>query len=158
MARSRPFKDANPDLRHQAQMPAPPIETLEAELRNLLQPEDFKPIGNYHQIPEKLRRDRLLTLPVMLAVILGLVYRNVPSVSELVRVLWLEGLLWVKPLAISKQAVCQRLMQLPTRLFERVFEEVLVQIQQRSQARETVPTSGQIGVCAVGYYLVSLFD
>jgi transposase len=64
MVRSHPIKKTNPDLRRQTQMPAPAIETLEAELRRYLEPEHFKPIQSYHQIPEKLRRDRLLTLPV----------------------------------------------------------------------------------------------
>jgi hypothetical protein len=139
MARSRPFKDANPDLRRQVQMPAPPIETIESELRRLLQPSQFKPIGSYHQIPEKLRRDRLLTLPVMLAILLSLVSRKVPSLSELIRVLAQEGLLWVEPLRVSKQALSQRLMHLPARLFERLFEQVLVEIQHKRVPHSTLP-------------------
>lgn len=132
MARSRPFRDANPDLRHQVQMPGLPIETIETELRRLLQPSQFKAISSIHQIPEKLRRDRLLTLPVMLAIVLGLVYRKLPGLSEMVRVLAQEGLLWVEPLGVSKQAISQRLMALPARLFEGLFEQVLVQLQQRA--------------------------
>ncbi len=132
MARSRPFKDANPDLRHQALMPGPPIETIETELRKLWQPSQFKPISSYHQIPEKLRRDRLLTLPVMLAVVLSLVYRKLPGLSKMVSVLAQEGLRWVEPLGVSKQAISQRLMNLPARLSEALFEQVLVQLQQRA--------------------------
>jgi len=40
-------------------------------------------------------RDRLLNLPVMLALILSLVYRQIAGLSEAVRVLKEEGLLWV---------------------------------------------------------------
>jgi hypothetical protein len=55
----------NPDLRRQVQMPGPEIEVVENSLRELIHPEDFQPIRNSLKIPEKLRQDRLLTLPVM---------------------------------------------------------------------------------------------
>lgn len=139
MARSHPFKKTNPDLRRQMQMPAPAIETLETELRRCVEPEHFNPIQSYHQIPEKLRRDRLLTLPVMLALVLGLVYRKLPSLGELLRVLNQEGLLWVKPMKVSKQALSKRLMQMPARLFESVFEQVMIEIRQRPSPGATVP-------------------
>jgi hypothetical protein len=57
-------KQTNPDLRRQVQMPGPEIEVVEKSLYDLIHPEDFQPIRNNLQIPEKLRRDRLLTLPV----------------------------------------------------------------------------------------------
>lgn len=68
----------------------------------------------------------------MLAIVLGLVYRKLPGLSEMVRVLAQEGLLWVEPLGVSKQAISQRLKMLPARLFEALFEQVLVQLQQRA--------------------------
>jgi Transposase DDE domain len=115
----------NPDLRRQVQMPGPSIEIVEQSLQDLIHPEDFQPIRNSLQIPEKLRRDRLLTLPVMVAVILGLVYRKIPGLAEASRVLWTDGLLWVKPLQVSRQALSQRLMQLPVRYFAEIFERVI---------------------------------
>ena len=69
MSRHRSSKPGNPDLRRQMQMPGPAIEALESSLQILLQPEALQPIRKMHQIPEKVRRDRLLTLPVMLAVV-----------------------------------------------------------------------------------------
>jgi hypothetical protein len=123
--KGRPLKQRNPDLRRQVQMPCPEIEVLEKSLQDLIGPEDFKPIRNSVQIPEKLRRDRLLTLPVMVAVILGLVYRKIPGLAEASRVLWTNGLLWVKPLQVSRQALSKRLMQLPVRYFAQIFEQVL---------------------------------
>jgi hypothetical protein len=98
-------KQKNPDLRRQVQMPGPEIEVVEKSLHDLIHPEDFQPIRNSLQIPEKLRRDRLLTLPVMVAVILGLVYRKIPGLAEASRVLWTDGLLWVKPLQVSVSVV-----------------------------------------------------
>jgi hypothetical protein len=52
-------------------MPGPEIVVVEKSLHDLIHMRDFRPIRNSLQIPEKLRRDRLLTLPVMVAVILG---------------------------------------------------------------------------------------
>jgi Transposase DDE domain len=123
--KGRPLKQRNPDLRRQVQMPGPEIEVLEKSLHELIQPSDFQPIRNSLQIPEKLRRDRLLTLPVMIAVILGLVYRKIPGLAEASRVLWTKGILWVKPLQVSRQALSQRLRQLPVRYFAEIFEQVL---------------------------------
>lgn len=125
----RPFKRGNPDLRRQVQMPGPEIEILETNLRNLLKPEDFLPIRLGHQIPEKLRRDRLLTLPVMMAVVLGLIYRRIAGLAEASRVLWDEGLLWVEPMQVSRQALSKRLMNLPVRHFAAIFEQVIKHIQ-----------------------------
>jgi hypothetical protein len=74
---------------------------------------------------EKKLRDRLLTLPVMMAVVLSLVYRRIPGLSEVLRVLEQEGLLWVEPLKVSKQALSKRLGTLPAQLMAQVFEQVI---------------------------------
>ncbi|NJL90473.1 MAG: hypothetical protein HC916_12305 [Coleofasciculaceae cyanobacterium SM2_1_6] len=76
MARSRPWSDANPDLR--CQIPSPSIEEIEKLLLSSLMLSSltlasFKPLkgqlGNYHQP----LRDYLLTLPVMVvAIVLSL--------------------------------------------------------------------------------------
>lgn len=138
--KSRHLKQRNPDLRRQVQMPGPEIEVLEKSLHDLIHPEDFQPIRNSLQIPEKLRRDRLLTLPVMVAVMLGLVYRKIPGLAEASRVLWTRGLLWVKPLQVSRQALSQRLMQLPVRYFAEIFERVLEHLRSKP-----VPQSSLLG-------------
>jgi Transposase DDE domain len=119
------FQGRNPDLRRQVQMSGPEIALLEENLQSLLRPEDFVPIRHSHKIPEKVRRDRLLTLPVMLAIVLGLVYRKIAGLSEATRVLWSEGLLWVKPLNVTRQALSDRLMNLPARYYAAIFEQVL---------------------------------
>jgi hypothetical protein len=120
--RSTGYRNSNADLRRQVQMPGPEIAVLEENLQQLLRPEDFLPIRQSHQIPERLRRDRLLTLPVMLAVVLGLIYRKIPGLAAASRVLWDEGLLWVAPLKVSRQALSKRLMTLPARHFAAIFE------------------------------------
>jgi hypothetical protein len=135
----RPLKNTNSDLRRQVHMPGPEIEVLENSLYDIIHPEDFKPIRNSLQIPEKLRRDRLLTLPVMVAVILGLVYRKIPGLAEASRVLWTDGLLWVKPLKVSRQALSKRLMQLPVRYFSEIFEQVLEHLRKKPTPPSSLP-------------------
>jgi len=89
----------------------------------LLNPGSFKPLR--FAPGEKKLRDRLLTLPVMMAIVISLVYRQIPGLSEILRVLESEGLLWVEPLVVSKQAISKRLRTLPAELFAQVFEQVM---------------------------------
>lgn len=134
----------NADLRRQVQMPGPKIAALEENLQQLLRPEDFQPIRKNHQIPEKLRRDRLLTLPVMLAVVLGLIYRKIPGLAAASRGLWDEGLLWVEPLNVSRQALSKRLMNLPARHFAAIFEQVLPYFHQKPAPPTTLVGAAQL--------------
>jgi hypothetical protein len=60
-------------------------------LFSLLNPGSFKPLR--FAPGEKKLRDRLLTLPVMMAIVISLVYRQIPGLSEILRVLESEGLL-----------------------------------------------------------------
>ena len=132
MSHKRPRSWGNPDLRHQTQVPAPPIAQIEQQLFSLLTPGCFKPLRLAQG--EKKRRDRLLTLPVMMAVVLSLVYRQIPGLSEILRVLHLEGLLWVEPLSVSKQALSKRLRTIPAALFAQLFEQVMQRIQSTKTA------------------------
>lgn len=123
MSQKRPRTWGNPDHRRQTQLPAPPIAQIEQQLFSLLTPGSFKPLRLAQG--EKKRRDRLLTLPVMMAIVVSLVYRQIPGLSELIRVLESEGLLWVEALSVSKQAISKRLQTLPAALFAQVFEQVM---------------------------------
>ena len=71
---------------------------------------------------------RILTLPVMMAIVLSLVYRQIPGLREVQRVLSQSVLLWVEQLEVSVQALSQRLRKLPIELFSLVFEEVIARI------------------------------
>ena len=142
MSQKRPSTWGNPELRHQMQMSAPAIEQIESLLFSWLSPASFKPLRTVKG-EKKLRdseallrlrsisesssvsADRLLTLPVMMAVVLSLVYRRIPGLSEVLRVLEQEGLLWVEPLKVSKQALSKRLGSLPAQLMAQVFEQVI---------------------------------
>jgi hypothetical protein len=128
MVRSRPWSDANPDLRRRCQVPAPEVAEIEQRLLKSLSPGIFKSLSGIKGTHQKPMRERLLTLPVMVTVVLSLVYRQIASVSELLRVLYQEGLLWVEPLSVSVEAVTKRLRVLPVSLFSQVFELLLPQL------------------------------
>jgi hypothetical protein len=136
MSQKRPSTWGNPDRRHQTQLPAPAIEQIESLLFSWLSPGSFKPLRDV-ETQQKLR-DRLLTLPAMMAVVVSLVYRRIPSLSEVLRVLEVEGLLWVEPLKVTKQALSKRLATLPAQLFAQVFEQVMDRMQ-ATQANLPVP-------------------
>ena len=55
-------------------------------------------------------RDRILTLPLMVAAVLTLLWRDVPGVTELTRLLETEGFLWCGKIKVSQQALSQRFL------------------------------------------------
>jgi hypothetical protein len=65
----------------------------------------------------------------MVAVVLSLVYRQINGLSELLRVLSQEGLLWVEPCQVSVEAVSKRLRVLPVSLFSDLFASLMPQMQ-----------------------------
>lgn len=136
-------RNGNPDLRRAVTVPAPSNEELEARLRDWLSPGTF---ANLKTVSDKTRqlRERVLTLPVMVAIVLSLVYRQISGLSEVLRVLEQEGLLWVEARLVSKQALSNRLRTLPASLFAQLFEQVLVRMQfQAHTEEEIVPASWQ---------------
>jgi hypothetical protein len=80
-------------------------------------------------------RERTLTLPIMMAFVLSLIWRPVGTVQETVRLLQREGLLWTAPLRVSQQARSQRLQALPAELFAAVYHTILPAILTRWPAR-----------------------
>lgn len=121
-------RSGNPDLRRVVTPPAPSNEELEARLRDYLTPGTF---ANLKTVQDKDRslRDRILTLPVMVAIVLSLVYRQMSGLSEVLRVLEQEGLMWVNAKRVTRQALSERLRTLPAVLFAQLFEHVLVRMQ-----------------------------
>ncbi|MCW3095564.1 MAG: family transposase [Chthonomonadaceae bacterium] len=112
---------------------APPDEQVEALLTEVIQPATFAQVAHFHQLG---LRERILTLPVMVAFILSLLWRHIASVREGVRVLNEEGLLWTGPMPVSPQAVLQRLRELPPDLFANILDQVLPLMQERSKSRQ----------------------
>jgi hypothetical protein len=131
MANKRPRRASNPDLRRQTQMPAPPNEEIERQLLLLLQPENFTPLHLLRGKDEQKLRSRILTLPVMMAVVVSMVYRQIAGIRELSRMLSEEGLFWLSPMNVSPQALSKRLRTLPVELFSQIFEQVMMRICQQ---------------------------
>jgi hypothetical protein len=111
---------------------APPAAEIQARLAEVVQPAVYAQVAAYQAMG---LRHRLLTLPVMGAFVLSLLWRHLGSVAEAVRVLQQEGVLWTPPLDVSPQAVNQRLRTLPPALFAGVLADVLPQMRARWQAR-----------------------
>lgn len=67
-------------------------------------------------------RARILTLPVMVAFVLGMLWRQLGSVRGAVRVLHEEGLLWLSAIEeVSPQAALERMSTLPAVLFYQIL-------------------------------------
>lgn len=110
----------------------PPAEQIEQHLAKLITPAIYAQVAAYSQ---RGMRHRILTLQVMVAFVLSLIWRQMGSVSAAVRVLEREGMLWSPPLEVSAQAVSQRLRTFPAALFEAVFHDVLPQMHARWKQR-----------------------
>ena len=112
---------------------APPDEQISQRLTEIIHPATLAQVAHYHDLG---LRERVLNLPVMVALVLSMIWRQLAGVSELVRVLRDEGLLWATPQRISQQAVSERLRTLPAELFLRLLLAILPQLQERWQARQ----------------------
>ena len=90
-------------------------------------------------------RDRILNLPLMVAAVLTLLWRDVAGVRELSRMLAREGFLWCSPTQVSQQAISQRFLTFPAELFERVFKQLLPKLRKawHSRNRRPLPESVQ---------------
>jgi hypothetical protein len=111
----------------------PSADVIEDRLAELVHPALFSQMALFHQMGQ---RERTLGLPVMLALVLSLIWRQFGSVAEAVRVLKREGFLWTSPVQVSQQAVSERMRTLPAVLFENIYHEVLPSIDQRYHARK----------------------
>ena len=130
MARKKKgWRHAPPAFRHRVPVPVPRVAEIEQPLEALLSPSLLaprrleRPDPRQPQRPIRLRA-RLLTLPVLVAIIVSLVWRRLGAVAEVRRVLAREGVLWVKPLEVSEQAIRQRLDTLPAPVMAELFGEV----------------------------------
>lgn len=112
---------------------APPAPEVEQRLTELIHPATYEQVAHYQRLG---MRDRTLTLPVMVAFVLSLLWRQMGAVSEAVRILQREGLLWTGKLKVSQQALSQRLRTFPHALFEAVLLSVLPAMQARWQQRK----------------------
>jgi len=110
-------------------------------LQDLLTPAVFGQMTYYRQLG---MRSRILTLPLMVAAVLTLLWRQVPSVSELSRMLDREDLLWCRSVKVSQQALSERFLVFPYQLFEQVYKVLLPDLQMRWEKRQRRPLPAAI--------------
>lgn len=130
--RGRPRVHTNPDHARRTHVPAPSDAEIEQRLHDLVKPAVFAELAYYHQLG---LRNRLLTLPVMVALVLTLIWRRVPGVCTLQRMLARERILWTQPTLVSQPALSERFLTFPAVLFERVLYRVLARLPERVAAR-----------------------
>jgi hypothetical protein len=112
---------------------APPDPLVAARLTELIHPATLAQLEHFRSLG---LRERVLTLPVMVALVLSMIWRQVGSVATLLRLLNEEGFLWTAPVQVSEQALSQRLRGFPAELFWRVLATLLPLLDQRWQARQ----------------------
>ena len=112
---------------------APPDAVVAERLTELIHPATLAQLDHFRQLG---LRERVLTLPVMVALVLSMIWRQIGSVATLLRLLHTEGFLWTAPVPVSEQALAQRLRGFPAELFEGVLTTLLPVMEQRQQARQ----------------------
>jgi hypothetical protein len=111
-------------------------EVISQKLEELVKPCVYNQLAYYRSLG---MRERILSLPLMLAAVLTLVWRQVPSARELNRMLARENLLWAKVTSVSQQALSQRLLTFPASMFEFVLADLLVILNQKWERRKKRP-------------------
>src|SRR5438128_1367664 len=124
--------DLNRDHARPRNQPAPANAVIEAEMTNLVGPATLALTTYYQSLG---LRARILTLPITVALVLALIWRQIPSVSELTRLVQRERVLWAPLLDVSQQAISLRLRCLPAELFARILEEIVPRLRERATAR-----------------------
>lgn len=122
----------NPDHIRRRNVPAPDNPAMSEHLQKLLSPLVYNQQAYYRSLG---MRERILTLPLMVAAVVTLLWHQVPSVGELTRMLNRHDLLWAKAVRVRQQSLSERFLTFPAELFERVFQALLPILRQRWQQR-----------------------
>ena len=130
------------EFRHRSQMPRPAVaevaqRRLDVRTPSLLAPRQLE--RHDPRQPQRLirMRQRLLTRPVIVAIMVRLVWRRVPSIAEVQKVLAREGMLGVAPLQVSAQAITKRLDVLPAAVLGQLLAESCARL--HAQAPPALP-------------------
>ena len=129
-------RKTNRDHAKRQQRPMMEDEAIAAQLEQLVTPAVLAQEKYYRQLG---MRDRILNLPLMVAAVLTLIWRDVAGVGELSRILAREGFLWCEPAQVSQQALSQRFLTFPAEIFERIFKELLPEFEQKWHSRKQRP-------------------
>ena len=129
---SKHTKPRNPDHVRRTNRPSPDNAVITERLKSLVTPAVFGQLAYYRSLG---LRDRLLSLPVMVAAVLLLLWRQVPSVCELTRLLGREDLFWTPKVTVTQQALSKRFLTFPAEVFQRVLLDLLPTLRARWAAR-----------------------
>ncbi len=132
----------------------PPDEHITARLTEVVHPATLGQVTHYHRLG---LRERILNLPVIVGLVLSLIWRQVGGVSDLVRLVTTELVLWVSPLKITQQALSERLRSLPAELFLQVLLNVLPRLHAAWGQRQR-PLPPEIAWARAHYTQVALVD
>lgn len=131
-------RTTNRDHAKRHQRPMMEDKEIAAQLAELVTPALIAQEKSYRGLG---MRDRILNLPLMVAAVLTLIWRDVAGVTELTRILAREGFLWCEPKQVSQQALSQRFLTFPAEIFERVFKELLPEFERKWHSRKQRPLS-----------------
>lgn len=134
-------KKINPDHVRRRNRPSANDEVIEQQFKELLSASVFGQESYYRSLG---MRSRILNLPLMVAAILTLIWRQVPSVHELTRMLNREDLLWCKAVKVSQQSLSERFLVFPASLFERVYKDLVPHLIQHWNERDARPLPAAI--------------
>lgn len=112
---------------------APADEQVKDRLTEIVHPATLAQVRHFHDLG---LRERTLNLPIMVAFVLEMIWRQISGICELARLVQGEAVLWATPMKVSQQALSQRLTTLPAELFLKVLMSVLPMLQQRWEERQ----------------------
>lgn len=145
----------NPDHVRPRHRPGPSDEVIEGQLTGLLTPLLYNQLAYYRPLG---LRCRILGLPLMTAAVLTLLWRQVPSVRELTKMLAREDLLWCTAIKVSQQALSKRFLVFPAELFERVFKDLLPRLRERWLTRQNRPLPAAVAVARQSFEHIWIVD
>lgn len=112
---------------------APSDAQIKERLTEVVHPAILAQVSHFHDLG---LRERTLNLPIMVAFVLELIWRQISGVCELARLVQSGAILWATPRKVSQQALSQRLTTLPAELFHKVLMAVLSALQQCWEKRQ----------------------
>jgi hypothetical protein len=122
------------DFRHRSQVPLPPVDDVEHRRMEVRSPSWLAPRQLERHDPRPPQglirlRPRLLTRPVMVAILVSRVWRRGPSMAEGQQMLARAGRLGVFPRRVSPQAMTTRREVLPAAVMGQLLADVCPRVQ-----------------------------
>jgi hypothetical protein len=130
-------------------------EAIASQLSALLTPAITSQENYYRQLG---LRTRILNLPLMVAAVLTLWWRDVAGVTQLTRMLAREGFLWCRPTTVTQQAMSQRFLSFPASLFEGIFKNLLPNLKTAWKKRNQRPLPESIQFALTKFSRIWIVD